>query len=158
MQKKNPGFLYTPFEFTGIPALTEVSVSQIVCIQHSLRTNNLELQFCFLAKSHISLTSFFVFVFELYTAALLRCGAQRRYGWKPCTLWFCPLPNALAAGWGAAAGCAVGAPYVAVGWLGSAKLWPKAARSCPYPEEEERHKNFNVNSSHCVREMPYRFK
>lgn len=75
---------------------------------------------------------FFVFVSEFYTAALPR-GGQRRYGWKPCTLWFCPLPNALAVGWGAAAGCAVGAPYEAVGWLGSAKLWPKAVRSCPYP-------------------------
>lgn len=75
----------------------------------------------------------FVFVFQLYTAPLPRGGGQRRYGWKPCTLWFCPLPNAVAAGWGAAAGCAVGAPYEAVGWLGSAKLWLKAVRSCPYP-------------------------
>lgn len=47
----------------------------------------------------------------------------------------------MAAGWGAAAGCAVGAPYVAVGWLGSAKLWPKAVRSCPYPEEDDRGDN-----------------
>ena len=80
----------------------------------------------------------FVFVFELYTAALPRGGSQRRYGWKPCTLWFCPLPNAVAAAWGAAVGCAVGGPYEAVCWLGSAKLWLKAVRSCPYPEEDDR--------------------
>lgn len=106
-----------------------------------------------------------VFVFELYTAALPRGGGQRRYGWKPCTLWFCPLPNALAAGWGAAAGCAVGAPYEAVGWLGSAKLWPKAVRSCPYPEEDDRveragetEEDFNVRVTRQeFREKPYCF-
>lgn len=129
---KNLGFSSPLLNFLVSP-LSKTFLSHKLCIQHSRRTIQ-NSSFAFKQVHTFSLTFFFVFVFfELYIAALPRGGRQRRYGWKPCTLWFCPLPNAVAAGWGAAVGCAVGAPYEAVGWLGSAKLWPKAVRSCPYP-------------------------
>lgn len=137
---KQKRVFYNPLDLTGIPAFKKCFFFTN-CVHSTFPWNNPELQFCFLSKTHNSLTSFFFFdcfCFELYIAALPWSGGQRRYGWKPCTLWFCPLPNALAAGCGAAPGCAVGAPYEAVGWLGSAKVWPNAVRSWPYPGVDKR--------------------
>lgn len=51
MQKKT-GIFRPPFEFTEIPAFTN-------CVHSILPQNDPELQFCFLARTHISLTFFF---------------------------------------------------------------------------------------------------
>lgn len=61
-KKINPWvfFFYTPFNFTGIPAFTKVSVSQTVCIQHSHRTIQ-NSSFAFLARTHFP--DFFLFLF-----------------------------------------------------------------------------------------------
>lgn len=71
-KKINPWvfFFYTPFNFTGIPAFTKVSVSQTVCIQHSHRTIQ-NSSFAFLARTHFpDFFLFLVFVLNFTTAAL----------------------------------------------------------------------------------------
>lgn len=66
-QNKKPGFQHTLFEFTGIPAFTKV-LFHTNSVHSTFPSNDPELQFCFLAKTNISLTSFFfVFLFFNFT-------------------------------------------------------------------------------------------